>query len=133
MRITKGAGYIVKSELLIGIENETTKHTVNGAEFSTGIWKEAEYVFDLTSFTETGAVNAVTIDVKVESYDPTTGKWRDVMVFQQVSCAASGSETTTEYKRLVGSLGVKQRVTYVTAGLGTIGDCDFKVGAVYKR
>ena len=135
-RITEGEpgiGVNVISGELIAVENETTKHTVNGSVFPTGPWKEAEYYLDITSFTETGGVNPVTIDVKVETYDPTTGKWRDAMVFQQLSCAASGSETTHEYKRLNSNIGVQQRVTYTTAGTGTIGDCDFKVGVVYKR
>ena len=118
---------------LITVLNETTKHTVLGSEFFTGIWKEAEYFYDLTSFTETLGANPVTIDVKIESYDPETDTWRDAMVFQQKSCPASGSVTTQEYKRLVGGLGWKQRVSYTTAGAGTIGDCDFKVGVVYKR
>ena len=121
------------SEELINITNETIKHTVNGPEYFTGIWTEAEYFFDLTSFTETVGANPVTIDVKIESYDPETDTWRDAMVFQQKSCPASGSVTTQEYKRLVGGLGWKQRVVYTTAGAGTIGDCDFKVGVVYKR
>ena len=123
----------VISKELISIENDTAKHTVNGAAFPTGPWKEAEYYLDITSFTETGGGGAVTIDVKVETYDPVTGKWRDAMVFQQLSCAIAGSETTHEYKRLASNIGVQQRVTYVTAGAGGIGDCDFKVGAVYKR
>lgn len=120
-------------EELISIENETIKHTVYGTEFFCGIWKEAEYFFDLTSFTETGGASAVTIDVKIQTYDPKTAKWRDAMVFQQKSCPASGSVTTQEYKRLASNLGWKQRVVYTTAGAGTIGDCDFKVGVVYKR
>lgn len=128
-----GIGGNVISKELIDVVNETTKHTVNGVSFPTGQWKEAEYYLDITSFTETVGANPVTIDVKVETYDPSTSKWRDAMVFQQLSCAASGSETTHEYKRLNSNIGVQQRVTYTTAGLGTIGDCDFKVGAVYKR
>ena len=123
---------VTKKELITVI-NETTKHTVTGDEFFSGIWKEAEYFFDLTSFTETVGANPVTIDVKIESYDPETDTWRDAMVFQQKSCPASGNVTTQEYKRLVGGLGWKQRVSYTTAGAGTIGDCDFKVGVVYKR
>ena len=129
----QGIGINVISKELIGVENETTKHTVNGAVFPTGPWKEAEYYLDITSFSETAGVGAITIDVKIETYDPATGKWRDAMVFQQLSCALSSSETTHEYKRLTGNIGVQQRVTYTTAGAGTIADCDFKVGAVYKR
>ena len=120
-------------ESLIEIMNETTKHTVTGDEFFTGIWKEAEYFFHLSSFTETGGASAVTIDVKIQSLDPETGNWHDVMVFQQKSCPASGSVTTEEGKRLTGNLGWKQRLSYTTAGAGTIGDCDFIAGAVYKR
>ena len=123
----------VKEATLINIINETTKHTVTGEEFFTGIWKEAEYFFDLTSFTAIAETASVTIDVKVESLDPKTGIWHDAMVFQQKSCPVGGSVTTQEYKRLTGNLGWKQRVSYTTAGAGTIGDCDFKVGAVYKR
>ena len=123
----------VCSEELINILNETAKYTVAGPKFFTGIWKEAEYVFNLTSFTETGGANPVTIDVKIQTYDPETATWDDAMVFQQKSCAASGSVTTREKKMLVGNLGWKQRVMYTTAGAGTIGDCDFKVGVVYKR
>ena len=133
LELLNGSKYSVKYDVLINIINETTKHTVVGSEFFTGIWKEAEYFFDLTSFTETVGANPVTIDVKIESYDPETDTWRDAMVFQQKSCPASGSVTTREYKRLVGGLGWKQRVSYTTAGAGTIGDCDFKVGVVYKR
>ncbi|MBC8520983.1 MAG: hypothetical protein H8D26_03190 [Methanomicrobia archaeon] len=131
MRVSEGKNVSIIE--LIAVTNETTKHTVNGTSYLVGQWKEAEYFYDLTSFTETGAATAVTIDVKVETYDPVTGKWRDAIVFQQVSCAASGSETTQEFKSLKSNIGVMQRITYTTGGTGTIGDCDFKVGAVYKR
>ena len=127
------ANLAAEYDRLIWVNNETTKHTVVGDEFFTGIWKEAEYYFDLTSFTETGAANPVTIDVKIQTYDYETDTWRDAMVFQQKSCGAGGSVTTSEYKRLASNLGWKQRVSYTTAGAGTIGDCDFKVGVVYKR
>lgn len=126
-------GKNVISKELIKIVADTAKHTVNGAAFPTGPWKEAEYFYNLTVFDESGGANAITIDVKIQTYDPVSGEWRDAMVFQQVSCAAAGSETTQEYKRLASNLGVQQRVQYVTGGAGTIADCSFTVGAVYKR
>lgn len=133
MHILDISRIFVQDDEMIKVVNETTKHTVTGDDFFTGIWKEAEYWFALTSFTETGGANPVTLDVKIQTWDKALYTWRDAMVFQQKSCGASGSVTTQEYKRLTGNLGWKQRVSYTTAGAGTIGDCDFKVGVVYKR
>ena len=133
LRMVEPSELSVCTEILQDITNETLKRTVAGSKFFTGLWKEAEYFFDLTSFTESVSGGAVTIDVKIQTYDPETVKWRDAMVFQQKSCPSGGSVTTYEYKRLTGNLGWKQRVVYTTAGAGTIGDCDFKVGVVYKR
>lgn len=120
-------------EKLIEVENDTSKHTVTGAEFFTGIWKEAEYHYYLTNFTETGGANTVTLDVKIETYNPIINRWYDTMVFQQGVAGPGGGLIFEETKTLVGTLGWKQRVSYTTAGAGTIGDCDFKVGVVYKR
>lgn len=127
------ANIAVQNSELIAIVNETTKHTVVGEEFDTGIWKEAEYYLDLTKLQRVAAGANVTIDVKIESYDPETDTWRDAMVFQQLATIVDAAVSTTETKTLVGNLGWKQRISYTTAGAGTIEDCDFKVGVVYKR
>lgn len=108
-------------QLLISVINETTSHTVYGEEFFAGIWKEAEYQLYCSSLTGTSP----TLDVTVQAYDPETAQWRDAMVFQQLTAAGS------EYKGLTSALGWKQRIKYVTTG--TLTDCDFKVGVVYKR
>lgn len=118
---------------LIDVVDDTTKHTVTGDEFFTGIWKEAEYFFDLDPLQRVADGADVTLDVKIETYDPETETWRDAMVFQQVVTTTNAAVTTHEYKRLTGNLGWKQRVSYTTAGAGTISDCDFNVGVVYKR
>lgn len=128
-----GIGVNVISRELINIVADITKHTAHGSVFHTGPWKEAEYYLDIEGFDESGGVNPITIDVKVETYDVVVGVWRNAMVFQQLSCAASGSETAQEYKRLASNLGMQQRVTYTTGGAGTIADCTFRVGVVYKR
>lgn len=135
-RITDGdpeIGVNVINELMIEVENETTKHSVSGAAFLTGKWTKADYFLSVTSFTESGAANPVTVDVVIQTYDPGTDMWITTQTFTQVVCAAGGSETAQEVKGLSSSIGIKQRVVYITAGTGTISDLDFKVGVVYKR
>jgi len=108
---------------LIAVEDETTEHTAYGAEFFTGVWKEAEYFLKCTSLTGT----TPTLDVTIQAYDPNIDAWTDIMVFQQLDAAGS------ERKTLLNGLGWKQRVKYTTADGTTLTDCDFKVGAIYKR
>lgn len=104
------------------VENLTTKDTYYGAEFFTGIWKQAEYHLYCTSLTGTDP----TLDVTIQGYDPSTEQWKGVLVFQQLDDAG------TEFKTVLSGLGWKQRVKYVLAGT-TVTDSDFEVGVVYKR
>lgn len=122
-----------KNEELIKVVTDTATHTVHGDEFFTGFWKHAEYFLDITKLQRVAAGGNVTIDVKIESYDQEIGTWRDAMVFQPLSTVTDAAVDTQEYKSLSSNLGWKQRVTYVTAGAGSILDCDLKVGVVYKR
>lgn len=122
IQILSADNYVLQEILLASIVNETTKHTVYGDEFFTGIWKQAEYHLYCTSLTGT----IPTLDVTIQGYDPNTAQWKDIMVFQQLDAAGG------EFKTLLSGLGWKQRVKYVTAGTA-VTDCDFIVGAVYKR
>lgn len=124
---------MVYEEGLIAVINEDIKHTVTGEEVFSGIWEEAEYVLDVTSFAETGGVDPVTLDVKIETYEPYAKTWHDAIVFQTIECPAGGTTTAKENKTLLSGLGWKQRVTYTTAGAGTVSNLSFRAGVVYKR
>jgi len=107
---------------MFNIVNETTKHTVNGEEFFSGIFREVEFALKCTNLTGTSP----TLDVKIQAYDPSVADWKDIMTFQQLT--ASGSE----FKTVIGNLGWKIRAVYTTAGTA-VTDCDFKLGVIMKR
>jgi len=116
---------IVHNETLVAVEDLAADDTYYSEEFFTGLWKIGEFVLDVTSLTGT----TPTLNVTIEAYDPTTETWITMITFTE----ATG--VTTEKKQNINAayigLGWENRVKYVTAG--TITDCDFKVGAVYKR
>lgn len=109
---------------MLTVTNKTVKNTYYGTVIFTGIWKQAEYTLSCTALTGT----APTLDVTIQGYDPTTGLWKDVLVFQQLITAG------VEHKTVLSGLGWTQRVKYVTDDTAAnLTDCDFIVGAVYKR
>ena len=116
--------YGTDEEELINIINETTEHTAYGEEFFTGLWREAEYSLKCTSLTG----GTPLLDVAIQAYDPTIGDWTDILTFIQLG-VGGGSER----KVLTSGLGWIERVKYVTADVGVLTDCDFKVGVIYKR
>jgi len=116
--------------VLANVINQTTKGTYELSSYDTSHYKEAEYILDVTALTETGGSNAITLDVKIQSYYPATGKWKDVVIFDQVSVTGA-TTTSTQHKIATTGLGTKQRVVYTLGGDGTVGDCDFRVEVVY--
>jgi len=111
----------VRDVSLLKLTNICADATAYSQEFFTGIWKHAEYHLYCTSLTGT----TPTLNVTIQGYDPSTEQWKDVLVFQELDDAGS------EFKTLLSGLGWKQRAKYVTAG--TVTDCDFTLGVVYKR
>jgi len=111
----------VERQDMVSVANLVADATAYSQEFYTGIWKHAEYHLYCTSLTGT----TPTLNVTIQGYDPLTEQWKDVLVFQELDDAGS------EFKTLLSGLGWKQRAEFTTAG--TITDCDFKLGVVYKR
>jgi len=106
---------------LLKLTNINADATAYSQEHWTGAWRQAEYHLYCTSLTGT----TPTLNVTIQGYDPSTEQWKDVMVFQELDDAGS------EFKTLLSGLGWKQRAKYTTAG--TVTDCDFTLGVVYKR
>ncbi len=111
----------VYTKELLKKENFTSTGTFYSDEYFSGVWKYAEFYLNVTSLTGTDP----TLDVTIQAYDPSTGLWKDIVVFDQATGAGSQLKVATA------GLGWKIRVKYVTGG--TITDCDFVVGAVFKR
>jgi len=107
--------------LLLSVLNETTSHTVNGEAFETSQWNKAEFHLSCTSLTG----SSDTLDVKIQAYDLNTQVWHDIATFTQLTAAGAQHINISE------GLGWMERVQYTTGG--TVTDCDFKVGVVYKR
>jgi len=106
---------------LLKLTNINADATAYSQEFFTGIWKQAEYHLYCTSLTGT----TPTLNVTIQAQDPSTEQWKDILVFQELDAAGS------EFKTLLSGLGWKQRAKFTTAG--TVTDCDFTLGVVYKR
>jgi len=111
----------VYTKELLSKTNFTSTGTFYSDEYFSGVWKYAEFYLDVTSLTG----SSPTLDVTVQAYDPSTELWKDIVVFDQATGAGSQLKVATA------GLGWKIRVKYVTGG--TITDCDFVVGAVFKR
>jgi len=106
---------------LVEEENLTTSGTYYSDNFFSGIWKQAIFALNCTSLTG----SSPTLDVTIEGYLPDVDMWVDITSFTQLTSA--GSEV-----KIIGNLvGWLLRVKYVLGG--TVTDCDFKVGVVYKR
>lgn len=112
----------VKTENLITVLNLAVKQTAQGESFFAGVWREAEFTLSCTSLTGTNP----TLNVAVQAFDPCTAAWYNVLVFQQLVAAGE------ERKTVLSGLGWLNRVNYTTGG-DAVTDCNFKVGAVYKR
>jgi len=106
---------------LANISNWTTTGTFYVASKFSGLWKYADFYLDVSSLSGTSP----TLDVNIQAYDPVTGEWTDIVVFDQVTSPGA------QMKVLTAGLGWKVRVKYTIGG--TISDCDFKVGAIFKR
>ena len=115
--------------VLINVKNKTTKGTFYGAEIDTSNYKSATYVLK-ASLTETGGSDAVTLDVKIQSYFPITNEWRDVVIFDQLSVTGDTTESV-QTKIATAGIGMKQRVVYTIGGAGAVGDCDLVVEGLY--
>ena len=111
----------VYTKELLKKQNFTSTGTFYSDEYFSGIWKYAEFYLDVTSLTGTDP----TLDVTIQTYDPSTELWKDIVVFDQATGASSQLKVATA------GLGWKIRVKYVTGG--SLTDGDFIVGAVFKR
>ena len=106
---------------LLSKTNFTSTGTFYSDEYFSGVWKYAEFYLNVTSLTGTDP----TLDVTIQAYDPSTGLWKDIAVFEQVT------SSDTQLKVATAGLGWKVRVKYTTGG--SLTDGDFIVGAVFKR
>ena len=111
----------VYTKELLRKENFTSTGIFYSDEYFSGIWKYGEFYLNVSSLTG----SSPTLDVTIQAYDPSTTVWKDIVVFDQATAAGSQLKVATA------GLGWKLRVKYVTGG--TITDCDFVVGAVFKR
>ncbi|MFV9676851.1 MAG: hypothetical protein ACNYVW_04280 [Methanosarcinales archaeon] len=112
--------YNAGSVELFNVVNETTSHTVNGASVRSYQWREAQFHLYCSSLTGTSD----TLDVKIQVQDPTTEQWTDIATFAQLIAAGSATLVVTA------ALGSLIRPVYTTGG--TVTDCDFKLGVVWK-
>jgi len=92
---------------------------------------EAVLILKVAELTETGGADAITLDVKVQSYFPVVDEWIDIAIFEQVSVTGN-TKSDVQLKVMTIGLGQKQRVVYTLAGDGTVGANKFKVLAEYK-
>ncbi len=106
---------------LVEVENLDTTGTYYSDEFFIGMWKEAIFGLNCTSL----AGSSPTLDVSIEVYIPDVDMWIPALTFNQLT--SSGSEA----KSLTNLQGWLLRVKYILGG--TVTDCDFTVGAVFKR
>jgi len=106
---------------LLKKENFTSTGTFYSDMYFSGIWKYGEFYLNVSSLSGTSP----TLDVTIQAYDSSTQLWKDIVVFEQATGAGSQLKVATA------GLGWKIRVKYKTGG--TITDCDFVVGAVFKR
>jgi len=106
---------------LANISNWTTTGTFYVASKFSGLWKYADCYLDVSALSG----SSPTLDVVIQAYDPVTGEWADIVVFDQATSSGSQLKVATA------GLGWKVRVKYTTGG--TITDCDFKVSAIFKR
>jgi len=111
----------VYTKELLKKENFASTGTFYSDEYFSGIWKYGEFYLNVSSLSG----SSPTLDVTIQAYDPSTQIWKDIVVFDQATGAGSQLKVATA------GLGWKLRVKYVTGG--TITDCDFVVGAVFKR
>lgn len=121
----------MKADLVLAsIKNHSSKGTFYGAEIDTSNYKSATYVLS-AKLQETGGSDAVTLDVKIQSYFPHIDKWQDVVIFDQISVTG---DTTTDVQLKIATvgLGMKQRVVYTIGGAGTVSNCDFDIEAIYE-
>lgn len=115
------ANLAVYNKELIKVVDQTSTGTFYGDYIFSGIWRQGEFHLDVSNLTGTDP----TLDVIIRMYNPVTLLEEDIVVFDRAT--ASGRQL----KIATAGLGWKVRVKYVLGG--TITDCDFTVGAIFKR
>jgi len=97
----------------------TGAYVITGIEaINCGHCKEGTFFLDVTAID-----GATTLDVKIQTQDPISLKWFDLVAFTQ----ASG--VTTEKKAVIDNLGITLRATYsITSGK----KATFSIGAYLK-
>jgi len=111
----------VYAKQLLNIGYLPVPGTYYSDEVFSGLWKYGEFFLNVTSISGSDPK----IDISVQAYDPTTGVWKDIVVYDQVT------STGSQFKVVTAGLGWKVRVKY-TIHSGT-SDADFKVGVIFKR
>jgi len=106
---------------LVKEEDLTTAGTYYSDEFFVGMWERAIFGLNCTSLSG----SSPTLDVSIEVYIPDVDIWIPVLSFNQLTSSGSEVKTLSEVH------GWLLRIKYVLGG--TVTDCDFKVGAVFKR
>ena len=108
--------------------------TYYSEEHHSGIFNKGEYNLKVTSLTETGGSNSITLSVTIQSYDYAGNIWYDSVVFDDIDVAAGSSVTNKVYTKIAtAGLGMRQRVKAVLSGSGTPGVVVFNVTATYKQ
>jgi len=120
---------------LINVYNPlgVNKDTYYGDEYFSGIFKEGDYVLYVSKIEDSGS-GGLTFSCSIQSYDVTTDKWYDAVVFDDVSVPSAGNVSAKTYTKIAtAGLGFKQRVKWSLSGDGTPGYTSFKVGVTYKQ
>ena len=109
------------------------KDTYYGDEYFSGIFKEGDYVLYINKIEDSGS-GGLTFSCSIQSYDVTTDKWYDAVVFDDVSVPSGGNVSAKTYTKIAtAGLGFKQRVKWSLSGDGTPGEVKFLIGVTYKQ
>jgi len=106
---------------LLSVEDLPLPGTYYSDEYFSGVWKYAEFYLNVTSISGTNPK----IDIVIQAYDPSTGLWKNIVEYDQVT------STGSQLKVATAGLGWKIRVKYTIHS--DTSDADFVVGAIFKR
>ena len=106
---------------LLRVEDLPLPGTYYSDEYFSGVWGYSEFYLNVTSISGTDPK----IDIVIQAYDPSTGLWKDIVEYDQVT------STGSQLKVATAGLGWKIRVKYTIHS--DTSDADFVVGAIFKR
>jgi len=111
----------VYTKELLEVEDLPLPGTYYSDEVFSGLWKYGEFFLNVTSISGTDPK----IDIVIQAYDPSTGLWKNIVKYDQVT------STGSQLKVATAGLGWKIRVKYTIHS--DTSDADFVVSAVFKR